>query len=103
VKDAVYEPLRISQKANKFRKTKNEKGEPAWTPVPPSENIPGAEYFSGKLNDLTGKLFLPELEYVSLLFIQKHFVTSIIKVKPTVDQSQLNMYEEFTKQYGQEG
>ena len=36
VKDAVYEPLRISQKANKFRKTKNEKGEPAWIPVPPS-------------------------------------------------------------------
>ena len=26
VKDAVYEPLRISQKAKKFRKTKNEKG-----------------------------------------------------------------------------
>lgn len=26
VKDAVYEPLRISQKAKKFRKVKNEKG-----------------------------------------------------------------------------
>jgi hypothetical protein len=41
VKDAVYEPLRISQKANKFQKTKNEKGEDAWMPVPPSESKPG--------------------------------------------------------------
>jgi vacuolar protein-sorting-associated protein 4 len=36
VKDAAYEPLRISQKARKFKLTKNEKGEPAWIPVPPS-------------------------------------------------------------------
>lgn len=45
VKDAVYEPLRISQKARKFRKSKNEKGQEAWLPVPPSENIAGAVYF----------------------------------------------------------
>jgi SH3-like domain-containing protein len=36
VKDAVYEPLRISQKAKKFRRVKNHKGEDAWLPVPPS-------------------------------------------------------------------
>jgi hypothetical protein len=52
VKDAVYEPLRISQKARKFRKSKNEKGQEAWLPVPPSENIAGAAYFEGKLTDL---------------------------------------------------
>lgn len=67
MKDAVYEPLRISQKANKFKKTKNEKGEPAWIPVPPSEKEPGAEYVSCKLNDLNGKLVLPDLEYVFAL------------------------------------
>ena len=65
VKDAVYEPLRISQKARKFKMTKNEKGEDAWTPVPPSENNPGEKYFEGKLNDLDGKLYLPQLEYVT--------------------------------------
>jgi hypothetical protein len=66
VKDAVYEPLRITQKANKFRKTHNEKGEVAWTPVPPSENNRGQEYVSCKLNDLSGKLVLPDLEYVAV-------------------------------------
>jgi len=45
VKDAAYEPLRIAQKARKFRLTKNEKGEPAWLPVPPSEASSGAKYF----------------------------------------------------------
>lgn len=99
----MYEPLRISQKANKFRKTKNEKGEPAWTPVPPSENLPGAEYVACKLNDLNGKLMLPDLEYVISDFKQKHFVTSLVKAKPSVDKKQLQQYEEFTKQYGQEG
>ena len=54
----------MSQKAKKFRKTKNEKGEDAWLPVPPSENTPGAQYFEGKLIDLEGKLVLPDLEYV---------------------------------------
>jgi hypothetical protein len=44
--------LRISQKARKFKKCKNEKGQDAWIPVPPSENIQGAQYFEGKLNDL---------------------------------------------------
>ena len=39
VKDAVYEPLRISQKAKKFRRVKNQQGQDAWLPVPPSENI----------------------------------------------------------------
>jgi hypothetical protein len=61
IKDAAYEPLRISQKARKFRLAKNEKGEPAWLPVPPSENVSGAKYFEGKLNDLDGKLVLPDL------------------------------------------
>lgn len=61
VKDAAYEPLRIGQKARKFRLTKNEKGEAAWLPVPPSESMPGAKYFEGKLNDLDGKLVLPDL------------------------------------------
>jgi hypothetical protein len=45
VKDAVYEPLRISQKAKKFRRVKNQQGQDAWLPVPPSENIQGANYF----------------------------------------------------------
>ena len=36
VRDAAYEPLRICQNANKFKKSKNEKGEDAWAPVPPS-------------------------------------------------------------------
>lgn len=30
-------------------------------------------------------------------------MTSLIKVKPSVDKAQLAQYEEFTKQYGQEG
>ena len=45
VKDAVYEPLRVSQKARKFRMAKNEKGESAWIAVPPSEKLTGAQYF----------------------------------------------------------
>lgn len=44
VRDAAYEPLRICQNANKFKMSKNEKGEDAWAPVPPSENIPGQKY-----------------------------------------------------------
>ena len=56
--------MRIAQNANKFRKTKNEKGEDAWTPVPPSENMPGAQYVGGTMEKLTGRIVLPPLEYV---------------------------------------
>jgi hypothetical protein len=30
-------------------------------------------------------------------------VTSLVKVKPSVDQSQLGRYRDFTEQFGQEG
>jgi SpoVK/Ycf46/Vps4 family AAA+-type ATPase len=35
--------------------------------------------------------------------MQKHFVMALSKAKPSVDQKQLSKYEEFTKQFGQEG
>jgi hypothetical protein len=65
VRDAAYEPLRICQNANKFKKTKNEKGEDAWTPVPPSENLPGQQYVNTSMEKLDGRIFLPDLQFVT--------------------------------------
>jgi hypothetical protein len=38
-----------------------------------------------------------------IFLTKKHFVASLIKVKPSVDKSQLKKYEEFTEQFGQDG
>jgi len=65
VRDAAYEPLRICQNAIKFRKCKNEKGEDAWIPVPPSESLPGQQYIQTTMEKLTGRIVLPDLQFVS--------------------------------------
>jgi hypothetical protein len=69
VRDAAYEPLRICQNANKFKKTKNDKGEDAWTPVPPSESHPGQQYINTSMEKLEGKILLPDLQFVTMIVI----------------------------------
>lgn len=103
MRDAAYEPLRICQNAIKFRRCKNEKGEDAWTPVPPSENIPGQEYVQTSMEKLTGRIVLPDLQFVPILIIQEHFVAALTRSKPSVSMSDLHKYVEFTKNFGQEG
>jgi len=85
VRDAAYEPLRICQNANKFKKTKNEKGEDAWTPVPPSENLPGQQYVNTSMEKLDGRIFLPDLQF-------EHFVSAMVRSKPSVSKDDLHKY-----------
>lgn len=87
VRDAVYEPVRRLQSATKFKKVgdkyfpcrKEEDGEPGdWMSFPK--------------------------EQVSIGIVEKgDFEDALKRTKPSVDQKQLQDYEDFTEAFGQDG
>ena len=94
--DAMYEPLRQGQAANKFVKI-SEEGKEKWMPVDSNENTPGKEYRNGNMHDLPpGSLKLPVLQY-------DHFLIALKRSKPSVNNTDLEKYIEFTKSFGQDG
>ena len=89
VRDAVYEPVRRLQLATKFRKLQSGK----WTPCREGED--------GQPKTWTDFKNQAELDigFVSRL----DFDAALKRTKPSVDQKQLAEYEEFTKNFGQDG
>ena len=90
IKDAVYQPMRIFQKADRFKKLSNGK----WKPC--KEGQQGGEAktwldFEDE-NDV-------EIDSISMI----HFQEALKRTKASVDQQQLKKYEEWTEAFGQEG
>lgn len=99
VRDALYEPIRTIQEASHFRLVPNpEPKERAKTPTvwePCSPSTPGAQEMdlisieSGRLKPVD----------VSML----HFRHALDHAKPSVSKSDLHRFEQWTKEFGQEG
>jgi len=95
IRDALYEPVRFCQTATHFKKVPNPKKEQdyLWSPCSPGD--PDAE--EKTLMDVPSALLKP-------IDITKKMVLKALKVaKPTVGKEDLQRFEEWTKQYGQEG
>jgi len=95
IRDALYEPVRTCQIATHFKKIPDTTGKQPylWTPCSPgdSDAVPMTlmEVDSNQLKpiDITKKMVLKALK----------------NAKPTVGREDLQRFEEWTKQYGQEG
>lgn len=89
IRDAVYEPVRRLQLAQKFRKLGNGK----WTPCREGEDGEPKSWLDFK--DQT------ELDIGKVSRLD--FEAALKRTKPSVDQAQLKEYEDFTKTFGQDG
>ena len=89
IRDAVYEPVRRLQLAQKFRKLGNGK----WTPCREGEDGEPKSWLDFKDQS--------ELDIGKVSRLD--FEAALKRTKPSVDQAQLKEYEDFTKTFGQDG
>ncbi len=95
VRDALYEPVRIAQIATHFRQVADPTGEHPflWEPCPPSaKGAVEMDLYSigpGQLKPLDTTI--------------QHFEHAVRSTKPSVGQGDLARFEDWTRQYGQEG
>jgi len=95
VRDALMEPVRICQSATHFKKVPDKNNTMNWLYEPCSPGDPDAEEM--QLMDVpSDKLHTPDVSV-------KHFEAVLKKGKATVGKDDLKKFEEWTKQYGQEG
>ncbi len=89
------EPVRICQSATHFKKITDPKNPSNWLYEPCSPGEKEAEEMS--LFDVASeKLHTPDVSF-------KHFEMVLKKGKATVGKEDLQRFEDWTKQYGQEG
>ena len=89
VRDAVYEPVRRLQVAKLFRKLGNGK----WTPCR-----------EGEAGEPKSWLDFKDQSQLDIGIITRVDLQAALKrTKPSVDQTQLKEYEQFTKTFGQDG
>jgi vacuolar protein-sorting-associated protein 4 len=95
VRDALYEPIRISQIATHFKQVADRSGEHPylWEPCPPSaKGAVEMDLYSipaGRLKPLDTTI--------------AHFENAVASTKPSVSPDDLQRFEEWTKLFGQEG
>lgn len=89
IKDAVYEPARRLQTANKFRKLNSGK----WTPCREGEEGEPKTWMD----------FKDQTELDIGLITREDFLVALKRSRPSVDITQLKQYEEWTKTFGQDG
>lgn len=95
VRDALMEPVRICQSATHFRKIPDPEKAGNWMYEPCSPGEKDAEELT--LMDVpSDKLHTPDVSI-------KHFESVLKKGKATVGKDDLARFEEWTKQFGQEG
>lgn len=97
VKDVLMQPIRLLKEATHYKQVQGEDGETSFVPCPPSD--PAAEekslqYFSD--NDLADRVIAPPITF-------RDFEKSLLKARPTVGQSDLEVFEHFTAEFGEEG
>ena len=87
VRDAVYEPVRRLQTATKFKVVGDK-----YVPCRPGENGEPGNWMD-----------FPKEKVDIGLISKEDFDAALKRTKPSVDQTQLKEYEEFTKTFGQDG
>lgn len=95
VRDALYEPVRICQLATHFKQVPDPANPTAqvWTPCSPADA--GATEMT--LYDIPAGQLLP------IPVAPRHFENALGNAKPSVGPDDLKRFEDWTKQFGQEG
>ena len=91
--DAIYEPIRKCESATHFIRIQKD-GKDYYTPCSPSQ--PGA--IQMKMHDMPNPEMLlpPDVCY-------DDYIIALKKIKPTVNEKDLEKQDEFTREFGQEG
>lgn len=95
VRDALYEPVRIAQIATHFKRVPDPSGQHPFLWEPCSSGDPQAVEMS--LYDVPAGQLKPLDTRV------EHFEHAVRNTKPSVGQDDLGRFEEWTRQFGQEG
>jgi len=95
VRDALYEPIRTCQLATHFKKIDDETKKQPFLYEPCSPGDKDAE--EKTLMDIPGDQLRP------VDVCMDHFESALKHSKPTVSQKDLEKFEEWTKEFGQEG
>jgi vacuolar protein-sorting-associated protein 4 len=93
VRDALMEPLREALTSNYFVYEEDQDGNAWWFPC--TRETEGCREVS--MHEL------PDDQVQCASVCVAHFLTSLMKTKPTVGQSELVAYEDWTRQFGQSG
>lgn len=95
VRDALYEPVRIAQIATHFKKVRDPAGKEPFLWEPCSSGDRQAVEMS--LYDIQTNQLKP------LDTTLRHFEHSVRNTKPSVGQEDLKRFEDWTRQFGQDG
>ena len=93
--DAIFEPVRKCQSAEFFKKIPGINGQ-QWNYIPCHQNEPGAMRMKMKELPDAKQLLPPKVDYAD-------FREALKRNKATVNQKDLERYEQFTREFGQEG
>eukprot|EP00195_Chlamydomonas_chlamydogama_P002960 CAMPEP_0202920906 /NCGR_PEP_ID=MMETSP1392-20130828/77102_1 /ASSEMBLY_ACC=CAM_ASM_000868 /TAXON_ID=225041 /ORGANISM="Chlamydomonas chlamydogama, Strain SAG 11-48b" /LENGTH=434 /DNA_ID=CAMNT_0049614425 /DNA_START=1177 /DNA_END=2481 /DNA_ORIENTATION=- len=96
VKDVLMQPIRMLREATHFKQVKAPDGAMVWEACAPSD--PGAkelslQYFAE--NDLADKVNPPRIT-------MRDFEKVLLRARPTVSKSDLDVFERFTAEFGEE-
>lgn len=97
VKDVLMQPIRLLQEATHFRKVRTEDGKVMYEPCAPA--APGAEEMNVNWfaeNNKGDLVVPPKVTY-------KDFEKVLARARPTVGANDLKIFEDFTKEFGEEG
>ncbi|GIL89111.1 hypothetical protein Vretimale_16151 [Volvox reticuliferus] len=96
VKDVLMQPIRLLREATHFKKVRAPDGGEGWEPCSPGD--PGAQelslnYFAE--NNLADKVLPPRIT-------MRDFEKVLLRARPTVGKSDLEVFERFTSEFGEE-
>lgn len=96
--DALMTPVRSLDKTRKWLQV-NDHGKVKYSPHPSDAPLdPNSIYFDGTMQDLKTKGYTI---YLQTTF--EHFISALKNSKPSVSQSDLGKYIQFTKTFGMDG
>eukprot|EP01067_Filipodium_phascolosomae_P002066 Filipodium_phascolosomae@DN2282_c0_g1_i1.p1 len=95
VRDALFEPVRKCRLATHFKRVESSGGKLMWTPCSPTDS--DSTITEMKLMDVAPDELLPPP------LTKRDFDVALESTRPSVGPEDLQKYEEFTKQFGQEG
>eukprot|EP00240_Pyramimonas_obovata_P001567 CAMPEP_0118922068 /NCGR_PEP_ID=MMETSP1169-20130426/1128_1 /TAXON_ID=36882 /ORGANISM="Pyramimonas obovata, Strain CCMP722" /LENGTH=436 /DNA_ID=CAMNT_0006862887 /DNA_START=116 /DNA_END=1426 /DNA_ORIENTATION=+ len=97
VKDVLFEPVRKTQEATHFKVVKGVDGKDTIEPCSPGD----PEAFAATLEDLDAKGLATKVMPPKIC--RADFERVLIRARPTVGAGDLQKYEEFTAEFGEEG
>eukprot|EP00884_Botryococcus_braunii_P018340 jgi/Botrbrau1/518/Bobra.110_2s0147.1 len=97
VKDVLMEPVRKTQEATHFRRVKNAKGEEEFEACSPGD--PGAQETT--LVQLAERGLASQV--ATPMITMRDFEKALLRARPTVSEKDLEVHEQFTSEFGEEG